>query len=89
MRSDRTSLGIYEPFRIGARLYLIAPDGERVGFTFNPQKQEIPGLTYYTPAWEADAGVALIGVLLCMRSQAQGSISLNTAVLTAGTTHCN
>lgn len=55
--SDRSSLGIYEPFRIGTRLYLTAPSGERVGFTFNPQKQEIPGLTYYTPVWVPDASV--------------------------------
>lgn len=54
---DRSSLGIYNPFQIGSRLYLTAPTGERVGFTFNPQRPEIPGLTYYTPAWVADPGV--------------------------------
>lgn len=49
--------GVYNPFRQGTRLYLTAPAGERIGFTFAPQKHEIAGLTYYTPAWVADAGV--------------------------------
>lgn len=43
--------------RVGTRLYLTRPEGERVGFTFKPQVHSIPGLTYYTPYWEADAGV--------------------------------
>nr|WP_013334799.1 CARDB domain-containing protein [Gloeothece verrucosa]ADN18050.1 YD repeat protein [Gloeothece verrucosa PCC 7822] len=41
----------------GTRLYLTLPTGERVGFTFAPIKQEITGVTYYTPAWVADTGV--------------------------------
>ncbi|MDM9385689.1 CARDB domain-containing protein [Chlorogloeopsis sp. ULAP01] len=55
--TGREQLGVYEPFRVGTRLYLTLPTGERVGFTFAPQKHTIPGLTYYTPAWVADAGV--------------------------------
>ncbi|MBD2200392.1 MULTISPECIES: CARDB domain-containing protein [Calothrix] len=55
--TGRESLGAYNPFRIGTRLYLTLPNGQRVGFTFQPQKQEIPGLIYYTPAWVADPGV--------------------------------
>lgn len=55
--TGRESLGVYEPFRVGTRLYLTTPSGERVGFTFAPQKHTIPGLTYYTPAWVADSGV--------------------------------
>jgi large repetitive protein len=38
-------------------LYLTTPDGERVGFTFQPVAEEITGLTYYHPAWVADEGV--------------------------------
>jgi YD repeat-containing protein len=49
--------GVYNPFRIGTRVYLTLPDGRRVGFTFEPQSHDIPGLTYYTPAYQADAGV--------------------------------
>ena len=55
--SGRENLGVYNPFRVGTRLYLTLPNGERVGFTFQPQRQEIPGLVYYTPAWVADTGV--------------------------------
>ncbi|MEH2362218.1 putative Ig domain-containing protein [Nostoc sp.] len=55
--TGRESLGVYEPFRVGTRLYLTTPTGERVGFTFAPQKHTIPGLTYYTPSWVADSGV--------------------------------
>ncbi|MGB6300739.1 MAG: putative Ig domain-containing protein, partial [Rivularia sp. (in: cyanobacteria)] len=55
--TGREELGVYEPYRVGTRLYLNTPTGERVGFTFAPQKQEISGLTYYSPEWVADAGV--------------------------------
>ncbi len=55
--TGREDLGVYEPFRVGTRLYLTTPTGERVGFTFAPQKQEVTGLTYYSPEWVADAGV--------------------------------
>jgi len=46
-----------KPFETGTRLYLTTPDGERVGFTFQPVAEKITGLTYYHPAWVADAGV--------------------------------
>ncbi|BAZ46381.1 DNA/RNA non-specific endonuclease [Chondrocystis sp. NIES-4102] len=46
-----------KPLETGTRLYLTAPDGERVGFTFQPVAEEITGLTYYRPAWVADEEV--------------------------------
>nr|WP_319423729.1 putative Ig domain-containing protein [Pleurocapsa sp. FMAR1] len=46
-----------KPFESGTRLYLTTPDGERVGFTFQPVAEKITGLTYYRPAWVADDGV--------------------------------
>src|SRR5262249_50032351 len=49
--------GVYNAFRPGTRLYLPLPDGRRAGFTFAPVKHELPGVTWYTPAWQADAGV--------------------------------
>ncbi|WP_460202278.1 DNA/RNA non-specific endonuclease [Scytonema sp. NUACC21] len=59
----RENLGVYNPFRMGTRLYLSAPDGNRIGFTFAPQKVTIPGVTYYTPAWVSDvAGYQLESV---------------------------
>ncbi len=42
--------GVYNPLRLGTRLYLNLLTGSRVGFTFTPQKHTIAGLTYYTPA---------------------------------------
>ena len=50
------SSGIFNPFRIGTRVYLTLPTGQRVGFTFAPARHDVPGLTYYTPAWTADPG---------------------------------
>jgi YD repeat-containing protein len=50
--------GVYNPFSIGTRLYLTLPDGSRVGFTFAPVEHQQSGLVYYTPAWQADPGVA-------------------------------
>ncbi|MBV6627231.1 MAG: hypothetical protein KI793_30550 [Rivularia sp. (in: Bacteria)] len=55
--TGREELGVYEPYRVGRRLYLNTPTGERVGFTFAPQRKEISGLTYYSPEWVADEGV--------------------------------
>ena len=46
-----------QPYEAGTRLYLTTPDGSRVGFTFEPVAEKITGLTYYRPAWVADAGV--------------------------------
>src|SRR5262249_32965784 len=50
--------GIYNPFRIGTRVYLTLPDGTRAGFTFAPVAHPQSGVTYYTPAWQADPGIA-------------------------------
>ena len=52
------NLGTYNPFVDGTRVYLTLPDGERVGFTFEAQKHEQSGVTYYTPAFVADPGVS-------------------------------
>jgi YD repeat-containing protein len=57
MPTGREDLGVYEPLRQGSRLYITLPDGKRVGFTFNPTRLQIPGLTYFVPAWTADTGV--------------------------------
>ncbi|NLS91835.1 MAG: hypothetical protein GXX96_06600, partial [Planctomycetaceae bacterium] len=51
-------LGVYPAFREGTRLYLTAPDGQRLGFTFAPQEVSMPGVVCYRPAWQADPGVA-------------------------------
>jgi YD repeat-containing protein len=51
------STGIFNPFRVGSRVYLTLPTGQRVGFTFTPTKQTINGLTYFVPAYTADSGV--------------------------------
>ena len=50
-------LGVYNPFRIGTRVYLTLPDGSRVGFTFEPVAHVQAGITYYTPAFISDPGV--------------------------------
>jgi RHS repeat-associated protein len=39
----------------GTRLYITAPTGERIGFTFIPASHIVGGLTYYTPQWQADS----------------------------------
>ena len=44
--------GLYSPYRQGTRLYLAAPDGSELGFTFNPLRHNDPGVTYFTPAWD-------------------------------------
>src|SRR5262249_43959397 len=49
--------GMFNPFRVGTRVYVTLPDGRRVGFTFAPEKHALPGLTFYTPAYVADPGV--------------------------------
>src|SRR6185503_8181894 len=49
--------GVTLPYREGTRVYATLPDGQRVAFTFNPEAHQIPGLAYYLPAWEAEAGV--------------------------------
>ena len=44
-----------EPFRVGTRVYLTLPTGERVGYTFAPTAQANQGVSYYTPAFVPDA----------------------------------
>ncbi len=56
--NGQESLSTYTPVRNGSRLYLTLPTGARVGFTFSPVAHSQTGVTYYTPAWIADAGVA-------------------------------
>jgi hypothetical protein len=56
--TGREASGAVNPFSLGTRVYLTLPTGERVGFTFTPQKHELPGVTYYTPAFTADAGAS-------------------------------
>jgi hypothetical protein len=53
--TDAEAGGVFNPLRTGSRVFLTAPDGERLGFTFAPQKSEGPGFAYWTPAWVADA----------------------------------
>ena len=56
--TGKEALGVYAPFADGTRVYVTLPDGERVGFTFAPTMQRIGNLTYYTPSFVADDGVA-------------------------------
>ena len=46
-----------EPLRLGDRLYLSLPTGQRVGFTFSPTMHVQDGINMYRPAWIADQGV--------------------------------
>ncbi len=57
--SEAAGAGIFgaNPFRTGTRVYLNAPDGRRVGFTFDPVPE--PGLlgAIWRPRFTADPGV--------------------------------
>ncbi|MBM3506116.1 MAG: hypothetical protein FJX65_20000, partial [Alphaproteobacteria bacterium] len=55
--TGQESRGVYRPFQNDTRIYLTLPDGRRVAFSFTPEKHEHPEITYYTPAYTADAGV--------------------------------
>jgi len=55
--TGRENLGTYNPFVDGTRVYLTLPDGQRVGYTFAPEKHVQSGVTYYTPEFVADPGV--------------------------------
>ena len=55
--TGREESGVFDAFRNDTRLYLTLPSGDRVGFTFAPEQHDIPGLTYFTPAFVADAGM--------------------------------
>ncbi|MEO1525906.1 MAG: putative Ig domain-containing protein [Planctomycetota bacterium] len=46
------------PFVFGTRVYLDAPDGKRVGFTFEPERTASFFGVAYTPKFVADPGVA-------------------------------
>lgn len=46
-----------EPFLNDTRVYVIKPDGERVGFTFDPQPRSFPSMLQYTPTFRPDPGV--------------------------------
>jgi YD repeat-containing protein len=50
------SEGIYNPYHTGTKLYLTTPDGQDIGFTFNPVATVTPGVTYYAPAWDVMPG---------------------------------
>ncbi|MCP4967960.1 MAG: hypothetical protein GY926_22335, partial [bacterium] len=52
--TGREDIGLYAPLAEGARLYLTAPDGTRLGFTFAPEVEPIGPLNFYTPAWITD-----------------------------------
>lgn len=56
-RTGREALGDFTPLSVGDRLFVSLPDGRRIGFTFQPVRHELPGVIYYAPAWQADAGV--------------------------------
>src|SRR5205823_779374 len=42
--TGRETLGDFNPFHTGTRLYVTAPTGERIAFTFNPGRHELPGV---------------------------------------------
>ncbi len=48
-----------ETRREGGRLYLTTPSGERVGFTFAPEEQGLPGVIYYEPKWTSESDYEL------------------------------
>src|SRR5262249_47619988 len=56
--TGREEFGTYNPFTEGTRVYLTLPNGQRIGFTFTPEKHLQSGATYYTPEFQADPGVA-------------------------------
>src|SRR5262249_48252823 len=59
--TGREEFGVYGALRLGGRLSLTLPTGERAGFTFRPVLVNVPGLPpevqYFEPAWQADDGV--------------------------------
>ncbi|MFN0052048.1 MAG: putative Ig domain-containing protein [Planctomycetales bacterium] len=62
-RSGLEDIGIYAPFKVGARVSLTLPGGERQNFTFTPDLRVLPGfgsennLTIATPRFTPDRGV--------------------------------
>jgi len=58
---DTGTVGVFgaTPFRVGAQVYLNAPDGQRLRFTFNPQPGTPTALgTPYRARFDGDPGVA-------------------------------
>ena len=55
--SGLTDLLSAEPFAAGTRVYVTRPDGQRVGFTFNPQPVGGFGFATYLPNFTPDPGV--------------------------------
>ena len=51
--------GLYAPYRDGTRLYMNAPDGQSLAFTFAPQATTLGALTIYKAAWTGPAGLTL------------------------------
>ncbi|WP_346658742.1 Ig-like domain-containing protein [Bradyrhizobium sp. 143] len=49
--------GVFNPMRVGTRVYVTLPTGERAGFTFAPVEHRVGGLVYYTPSFTSDTGV--------------------------------
>ncbi len=53
--SQESIIGV-EPLHEGDRLYLTLPNGQRVGFTFSPQRVLDSDIEVYQPRWISDAG---------------------------------
>ncbi len=53
------SYGLFAPYQDGTRVYLDAPDGQRLAFTFAPQSMTVGALTVYKAAWTGPAGFIL------------------------------
>src|SRR3546814_20159849 len=53
-RSQVGTGGALPGFKLGTRVYLTLPNGERASFTFAPVEEKIGGQTFYRPAWVAD-----------------------------------
>ena len=53
--TGREQLGIFNAFADGTSVYLTLPTGERAGFSFRPAVERIGNLSFYRPAWSADA----------------------------------
>lgn len=62
-KSGLEDLGIYTPFKTGARVYITLPGGVREGFTFTPEIRVLPGfgqdsfLVTAAPRFTPDPGV--------------------------------
>jgi YD repeat-containing protein len=52
--SGGEAAGIFNPLRLDSRVFLTAPDGQRLSFRFAPQQVQGAGFSWWTPAWVAD-----------------------------------